>query len=163
MENKLLPIYKLRMVLLKMANSKYFNENRAMILRTSLAAQDYVLSGHYYEYDKKRMGQNFKTLPEYVSVHKKYNLPYDPNLFILLQGNINPGLVMDLSWSLQQDKIKGIVDENGNIKNSSGLPQSEVMHVYHNSSISGTPIDVIKTMKSEQLDQLVRLVQQKTR
>lgn len=163
MKTNLLPIYELRLILLKEANPKYFDTYRFQMLRTSLAAQDYVLSGHYYEYDKAKMGLNFKKLPEYTKVHKKYNIPYDPNLFVLPQGSVNPGLVMDLSWSLQQDIVKGITDHKGNILDANKLPLSEVMQVYHNSSISGCPMDVLTQKTPEQLRNLLSVVQQKTR
>lgn len=163
MKTNLLPIYKLRIILLKRANPHFFDRNRRNILRTSLAAQDYVQSGHYYEYDSRRMGVNFKQLPEYVAVHKKYNLPYLPELIVVEQNGVNPGLVMDLSWSLQQDKMHGIVDQKGNIVNAAALPSSEVLQVYHNTSVSGRPIDALKTMKPEQVKELIGLIQQKTR
>lgn len=162
MTKQLIPIYKLRVILLKTANPKYFDLNRTYILGSSFAAQDYVLSGHYYEYDK-RMGLNFKQLPEYTKVHKKYNLPYNPKLLIVTENTINPGLVMDLAWSLQQDKLKGIIDSEGNIINASKLQSSEVLQVYHNTSMSGYPINILKNMKSEQINQLLSLIQNKTR
>ena len=70
MKQKLLPIYDLRMQLLQKLNPKFYAENADTIRRSSLAAQDYFLSGTYREYDD-RMGTLFKKLPGYISVHKK--------------------------------------------------------------------------------------------
>ena len=53
METKLVPIYALRMLMLERLNPQFFAANADMILRTSLAAQDYILSGQYYEYDPR--------------------------------------------------------------------------------------------------------------
>ena len=45
MEQNLLPIYKLRMMFLEKINPTFFIKNADLIRRTSLAAQDYLLSG----------------------------------------------------------------------------------------------------------------------
>ena len=78
MKQKLLPIYDLRMQLLQKLNPKFYAENADTIRRSSLAAQDYFLSGTYREYDD-RMGTLFKKLPGYIGVHKKYKLTKKPS------------------------------------------------------------------------------------
>lgn len=154
METKLVPIYALRMLMLERLNPQFFAANADMILRTSLAAQDYILSGQYYEYDP-RTGRLFRKLPGYISIHKKYNLPYDPETSTLIPQSINPGLVMDLSWSFQTDKLNGIIDDRGNIRDTKRLGSSEVLQVYHNSSASGTPINALYKITKSQFEAMV--------
>lgn len=162
MEQNLLPIYALRMMLLEKLNPTFFNKNKKMILGSSLAAQDYYLSGKYYEYDR-RSGHMFMTMPDYIEVHHKYGLPYNPATSYRA-NNLNPGLVMDLANSLQTDKINGIINSDGSIKNIKTLPQSEVLKVYHNSSINGTPINALRTMTLSQIESmLVLLTKQKVK
>lgn len=158
MKQKLLPIYDLRMQLLQKLNPKFYAENADTIRRSSLAAQDYFLSGTYREYDD-RMGTLFKKLPGYISVHKKYKLPYNPSL----TTTVNPALVMDLAWSLRTDMINGVVDANGNIKSISLLPQSRVLHVYHNTKNNGMPINALFSLNSLQLEQMLIASQKRTR
>lgn len=154
METKLVPIYALRMLMLEQLNPNFFAANADMILRTSLAAQDYILSGQYYEYDP-RTGHMFKKLPSYINIHKKYNLPYDPENSMLIPHIINPGLVMDLSWAFQTDKLNGIIDDRGNISDAKRLGASEVLQVYHNSSTYGTPINALYKITKSQFETMV--------
>lgn len=163
MENKLVPIYALRVLLLQKLNPKYFEANKQLILRSSLAAQDYVLSGHYYEYNRDTMGQNFRRLPEYTKVHKKYNLPYDPEISVLVPQTIHPGLVMDLAWSLQHDKLRNIVDAKGNIKDTNKLTMSEVLQVYHNTNLSGTPVNALHMLNKIEIAKLLNTANQNTK
>lgn len=163
MGKELSPIYMLRVLLLEKANPEYFAKNKKLILGSSLAAQDYVLSGHYYEYDKGRMGLEFKNLPEYVKVHKKYHLPYNPNLLVLSTYSVNPGLVMDLAWSFQRDKLNGIIDERGEILDVNKLSLSEVLQVYHNTSMSGTPITAFRPLNAFQRSELIKQARQNTK
>lgn len=163
MENKLLPIYALRIKLLEKINPEFFIKNADMIKRTSLAAQDYVLSGTYKEYNRS-MGRTFKILPGYINVHKKYNLPYSPDTSALIPDMpLNPGLVMDLAWSLTTDKTNGIVDANGALKDVYQMPESEVLRVYHNSSASGTPINALYLMTITQVQTLLENLNQNTK
>ena len=163
MENNLLPIYMLRMLLLEKGNPKYFAANKDLILRTSLAAQDYVLSGGYYEYDKRTMGLEFRNLPKYTQVHQKYKLPCNPDILVLSAYSIHPGLVMDLSWSFQQDKTRNIVDSKGNILDENKLSMSEVLQVYHNTSISSRPIISFRALNAAQQSELLAKIRQKTK
>ncbi len=162
MKEKLIPIYALRMLFLKTVNPRFFNDNRSMIIKTSLAAQDYLLSGHYYEYDQ-RTGHLFKKLPEYIKVHRKYHIPYNQNLSISTHNYVNSGLVMDLAWSLQTDILNGIVDKKGNIKNPEQLYLSEVLHVYHNYASSGTPVCALRLLTSYQLQEILSIATNKSR
>ncbi len=159
MENKLLPIYALRMLLLQRVNPKFFAENADMIKRTSLAAQDYYLSGAYTEYHEY-MGRAFKSLPNYVNIHKKYNLPYNPAEYFVPANGLNTGLVMDLAWSLRTDIINGVVSPNGDIDDIRKMPLSEVLHVYHNTSASGTPINALYKITRFQAEQLLNTIHQ---
>lgn len=163
MDKKLVPIYELRVKLLEKLNPNFFKENYDLILRTSLAAQDYVLSGSYQEYDK-RMGRTYKRLPGYIQVHKKYKIPYNPEqLTSLVPGSVNSGLVMDLAWALRTDIINGIVDTQGNIKTPNKLPLSEVLQVYHNSYLSGTPSNAFSIYPPSQIQGILKSVCVKTR
>ena len=158
MKQKLLPIYELRIQLLRAMNPKFYTANADMIRRSSLAAQDYVLSGTYQEYDT-RMGTLFKTLPGYINIHKKYHLPYNPES----TAPINPGLVMDLAWSLRADMINGVVDKTGKLKNISLLPESRVLRVYHNSKFNGTPSVALSILPRHRIEDMLLATHQYTR
>lgn len=161
METKLAPIFTLRVMCLEKISPRYFATNAEMIKRTSLAAQDYVLSKDYLEYSPY-MGLNFKELPKYVAVHKKYNLPYVPKETLLKLGGINPGLVMDLAQSFRKDTLDNIIDECGNIITPNRIYFSEVMKTYHNSTASGIPVDALRNIGPTQLEQMLTTIQ-KTR
>lgn len=133
-----------------------------MIRRTSLAAQDYVLSGTCEEYDP-RLGHMFKSMPGYINVHKKYHLPYNPNAISPATATLNPGLVMDLAWSLRTDMINHVIDANGGILNPRRLAASHVLRVYHNTRSSGTPANALYLLKPSQLKQMVANAYQKTK
>lgn len=158
METKLSPIFMLRAQCLQKLNPYFYNKNDKLINASSLAAQDYVFSGTHMEYSKN-MGLAFHHLPGYMAVHKKYNLPYNPDSCIIPAGGIHPGLVMDLAWSFQQDALHSIIDGHGNIIAPEKLTQSEVLHVYHNSGALGVPIDALKTITRYQFNQMVKSVQ----
>ncbi|MBO8407086.1 MAG: hypothetical protein IAC77_01335 [Proteobacteria bacterium] len=149
METKLMPIFALRAMLLKRISPQSFARNADLIKRTSLAAQDYVRSGKFYEYDR-RTGYAFRQLPGYIDVHKRYNIPYNPSSSPLDAGIVNPGLVMDLAWALNSDMLANIVDRNGNIIAPDRLFSSEVLQVYHNSSGYGVPIDAFNAIQRTQ-------------
>ena len=157
MTKELIPIFKLRSMLLQQVCPYYFAKHSDLILRTSLAAQDYVKSGKFYEYDS-RTGQTFKTLPNYINIHKKYDLPYTPTAEVY-EMILNPGLVMDLAWSLNTDQLHKIVDENGNILAQRRLYESEVLHVYHNSPAHGIPLDAFLRMQRTEQDKLIANLQ----
>lgn len=161
METKLVPIFTLRAMCLEKISPRYFATNAEMIKGTSLAAQDYVLSKDYLEYSPY-MGLNFKELPKYVAVHKKYNLPYAPNERLLGAGGINPGLVMDLAQSFHKDTLDKIIDDRGNIIAPNKIYFSEVMKTYHNSTASGVPIDALRNIEPSQLEAMLTNIQ-KTR
>lgn len=162
MNEKLVPILALRLILLEKLKPQFVKENYKMILGSSLAAQDYILSGHYHEYDQ-RMGKLFKKLPEYIKVHQKYKLPYNPTQINQKNQIINPGLVMDLAWSFRTDIINGLVDSAGNIQDVTKIPSSEVLKVYHNSSEYGVPSDALYVLPPSQLRQIINQVRQKTK
>ena len=149
METKLMPIFALRAMLLQQAGPQCFARNHDLIIRTSLAAQDYVRSGKFYEYDR-RTGHAFKQLPGYIAVHKRYNIPYNPTSSQLGLSTVNPGLVMDLAWALNSDMLANIVDRNGNIIAPDRLFSSEVLRVYHNSNAYGVPIDAFNAIQRPQ-------------
>ncbi len=159
MNTILVPIYELRVKLLEKINPHFFKNNYDLILRTSLAAQDYVLSGNYHEYDP-RMGHAYKTLPGYIKVHQKYKIPYNPEL---PQNCVNSGLVMDLAWAFRIDLINGVIDEKGNIRNTNALPTSEVLQVYHNSHLSGTPSTAFSIYPPSQIQYILNNVCRRTR
>ena len=159
METKLMPIFALRAMLLQQAGPQCFARNHDLITRTSLAAQDYVRSGKFYEYDR-RTGHAFKQLPGYIAVHKRYNIPYNPTSSQLGLSTVNPGLVMDLAWSLRTDIINGVVSPNGDIDDIRKMPLSEVLHVYHNTSASGTPINALYKITRFQAEQLLNTIHQ---
>lgn len=157
METQLLPIFTLRKALLQRINPRFFARNEDYITKTSLAAQDYFLSGAYGEYDRYTMGHAFKNLPGYVAVHKKYQLPYSPNAPIGMPQEINSGLVMDLTWSFGTDIFNNIIDRGGNIKKPEILHNSEVLQVYHNSEISGVPATALKLLLPSELGQMLAM------
>ena len=160
MQDKLIPIYAIRMMFLEKLNPRFFAANYELIRRTSLAAQDYVMSGDYQEYNLN-MGRMFKLLPGYIAVHKKYNLPYNPTL--AMSGPVNSGLVMDLAWSLHQDIVGSVVTDTGDVTDVSKLPQSEVLRVYHNSSIHGTPVGALYTLLPWQVDKILNTARAQSR
>ena len=163
MQKALVPIYALPIMLLEKVNPKFFAANSDLILRSSLAAQDYYLSGRYYEYDH-RTGRLFKKLPGYISVHREYNLPYNPNTIMLDSPGIHPGLVMDLAYSFQTDKLNNIIDANGDVKDINTLPSSEILHVYHNSQSSGVPVNALRFITPSQLEKMLAMARnQKTK
>ena len=162
MEQNLLPIYKLRMMFLEKINPTFFIKNADLIRRTSLAAQDYLLSGAYDEY-KFMMGRHFRNLPGYIAVHKKYNLPYNPYVMTPENTTLNPGLVMDLANSLNTDIINLVVNSKGEITDMRNLPKSEVLRVYHNSQNNGTPINVLQYVPMFQIERMMLASRQITR
>lgn len=159
METKLTPIFTLRKILLQRINPGFFARHQDYITKTSLAAQDYFLSGAYGEYDRYSMGQAFKNLPGYVDVHKKYQLPYNPHAPIGTPQEINSGLVMDLTWSYGKDVFNNIIDRGGNILRPETLHNSEVLQVYHNSEISGVPATALKFLLPSELKQILAMVE----
>lgn len=163
METKLKPIYRLRELLLEKLNPHFYVANAKYIRLTSLAAQDYVLSGNFSEYNHTKMGRAFKNLPGYVAVHKKYNIPYDPYLPMSPVGGINAGLVMDLAWSFDMDCKNLIIDANGNILDTGELPRSEVLHVYHNSGVSAVPVSGLNILMPSELKKIIQIASQNVR
>lgn len=164
MQKTLVPIFQLRELCLQKLNSTLFNKEFEIIHNSALAAQDYILSGRFTTEYNPRMGMAFKRLPGYIAVHQKYNLPYNPDTTTPNTTRLNPGLVMDLAHAYHDDIINGIIDRQGNIRNISRLPQSEVMAVYHNSAIYGTPANAFQLMTSTQFQKmLTQSVQQHTR
>ena len=144
MEQKLLPIYTLRIMFLEKLNPIFFSKNAELIYRTSMAAQDYFLSGAYKEYNNN-MGHLFKTLPGYIAIHNKYNLPYDP-YSVKYAAILNPGLVMDLTWSLKTDITNTVVNKNGSINATDKLPQYQPSgNQPHGGSfpVSGNPVSPV--------------------
>ena len=162
METKLMPIFALRAMLLQQASPQCFARNHDLITRTSLAAQDYLLSGAYDEY-KFMMGRHFRNLPGYIAVHKKYNLPYNPYVMTPENTTLNPGLVMDLANSLNTDIINLVVNSKGEITDMRKLPESEVLRVYHNSQNNGTPINVLQFVPMFQIERMMLASRQITR
>lgn len=158
MQTELVPIFKLRETLLQMINPDFFASESALIHRSSLAAQDYVLSGAFAEY-KPYMGRTFRHLAGYVAVHQKYFLPYNPYV-TNERTRLHPGLVMDLAWSFNTDRTNGIIDANGNIRDSARLPESQVLAVYHNSARSGTPLHALNNLMPSTL---AKINEQKTK
>ncbi len=151
MNTELVPIFKLRQLCLALVNPAFYAKNADLIYRASLAAQDYIFSGASREY-QTYLKDNFQTLPGYVAVHQKYNLT----------GLVNPNLVMDLMWGFKTDNINGIIDMRGNIKNTAILPKSRIMGTYHNSDLSGIPINAFK-LYPEQIEKLLITAQQHTK
>ncbi len=149
MNTELAPIFKLRELCLAVVNPAFFAKHANLIHRSALAAQDYIFSGASREY-MSYMGTNFHDLPEYNKIHTKYDL----------DDRVNHSLVMDLAWSFRTDNINGIIDTRGNIKNTALLQQSRIMGVYHNSAISGTPINAFKLYPERTLE-LLQKAQQK--
>lgn len=158
METKLAPIFKLRIICLKQTNPQYYETHKKQIRNSSLAAQDYVLSGKIYEY-RPYMEKNFKELPEYIKIHKKYSLPFKPDEIILTNNDVNSGLVMDLSWSFEKDRTHLIIDEKGNIINPEKIYDSEVLKVYHNSNASGIPADALKEISPTAIIKIIKTAQ----
>ena len=161
MKQELLPIYALRMMFLEKINPQFFVQNADLIRRTSLAAQDYFMSGTYKEYDA-RSGRMFRTQPGYIAIHQKYNLPYsttiNPSTAVL-----NPGLVMDLTWALKTDITNNIVHPNGDIDSINKLPESEVLQVYHNARQYGIPINAMYMLMPSQIEKMMADARTKTR
>lgn len=151
MTTELAPIFKLRELCLATVNPAFYDKNADVIRRASLAAQEYLFSGTSNEY-KSYMGTNFHDLPGYRAIYTKYDLT----------DVTNKNLIMDLAWSFKSDKINGIIDTQDNIKNPVTLYLSRIMGVYHNSSISGIPINAFK-LYPERIDKLLMLAQQKTK
>ncbi len=151
MTTELAPIFKLRELCLALVNPKFYAKNADLIHRSSLAAQDYIFSGAAREY-QSYMKSSFHALPGYVAVHHKYNL----------KDNVNPNLVMDLTWSFKNDCINGIIDVHGNIKNYATLYNSRFMRIYHNTDLSGIPINAFR-LYPEQIERLLKQAEQKTR
>lgn len=151
MTTELAPIFKLRELCLAVINPKFYAENADLIHRASLAAQEYVFSGASREYHAY-MGNKFHDLPGYVKIHEKYDIA----------DKVNPNLVMDLAWGFKSDCLSGIIDVHGNIKNRATLNNSRIMGVYHNTTISGTPINAFK-LYPERIEKLLFQAQQQTK
>lgn len=151
MKIKLAPIFQLRELCLALLNPIFFAKHANLIHRAALAAQEYIFSGASREY-MSYMGKQFHDLPEYRKIYDKYEL----------NGIVNPNLVMDLAWSFRSDKLNGIIDKDGNITNLATLSKSRIMGVYHNSDISGTPINAFK-LYPERATELLSAIQQKTK
>ena len=145
METKLMPIFELRAMCLKTLSPQYYARNADLIRRTSLAAQDYVLSGDIYEINPVSWS-SFKNLPGYTKVHAKYNLPYTTHANPFESTGLNPGLVMDLAQALKTDELRNIIDSHGNIINPNNLMYSKVLRIYHNSAMSGIPVMALKNV-----------------
>lgn len=145
METKLMPIFELRAACLQNLSPKYYAQNADLIRRTSLAAQDYVISGNIYEYNNINGAISFDKLPEYINVHAKYNLPFNAFARPFEQNGLNPGLVMDLAQALKSDELNNIIDTRGNIINTNKLFSSKVLRIYHNSPmLSGIPLFALR-------------------
>ena len=152
MQKQLLPIFQLRELCLAAINPTFYQQNATMIHNSSLAAQDYLLSGTYKREYQSHMGRNFKHLPGYRKIHEKYSIPYNPHATDPDNKFINPGLVMDLAWSFNTDVVNGIIDTNGNIRNRATLPHSQVLGAYHCSATSGTPSSAFRLLLPSQMD-----------
>lgn len=155
MQTTLIPIFQIRELCLQKLNPILFQKEYKIIHNSALAAQDYILSGAFKEYNP-RMGLSFKRLPGYIAVHKKYNLPYSPDASIRESIQLNPGLVMDLAYAFNQDITNGIIDAHGNIRKPEALGQSEVMSVYHNQATHGEPAIAFRLMTPSQITQMLR-------
>lgn len=151
MITELAPIFKLRELCLALINPNFYEKNADLIHRASLAAQEYAFSGASREYHAY-MGNQFQDLPEYVKVHKKYEI----------LDKVNPNLIMDLAWGFKSDCLSGIIDVRGNIKNYATLYKSRIMGAYHNTPISGIPINAFK-LYPEMTEKLLTQAQQKTK
>ncbi len=152
MQTQLLPIFQLRELCLAAINPVFYQQNATMIRNSSLAAQDYLLSGTYKREYHSHLGRNFKHLPGYRKIHEKYSIPYNPYATSHDDESINPGLVMDLAWSFNTDIVNGIIDANGNIRNRATLPNSQVLGAYHCSAMSGTPSSAFRLLLPSQMD-----------
>ena len=159
MQTQLLPIFQLRELCLAAINPTFYKQNAELIRRSALAAQDYILNGIYHREYHTHIGRNFKHLPGYKEVHKKYDIPYDPYNTAGNPTAINPGLVMDLAWSFNSDTINGIISPQGDIKNPARLRDSEIMAVYHCSPVSGTPASAFTLLVPSQMDKLIASAQ----
>lgn len=151
MNTELAPIFKLRELCLAAVNPVFYAKHADLIHRSSLAAQAYVFSGKHNEYNTY-MANNFHELEGYKSVHIEYELV----------GQVNPNLVMDLVFSFKHDRIMGIIDVQGNIKNRATLRNSRILGTYHNSDLSGIPNSVFKLFP-ERIDKLIIKAEQHTK
>lgn len=159
METKIVPIFQLRILCLQTINPVYYTNNKDMIIRATLAAQDYIFSGKFNEYNRT-MGKNFENLPGYRAVHKKYQLRYTyHNSTTSRSVGVNPGLVMDLAYSFHLDSYRSIINKRGEIINSKKLYLSEVLNVYNNDANSGIPMDALKKISEEQFAKILYATQ----
>ncbi len=152
---ELVSIFHIRALLLREMNPRFYAQNADIIFRSSLAAQDYVMSGTYAkEYTAPVGRQAFRSLPGYIAVHQKYNLPYSPTASVRESTTLHPGLVMDLAWAFTQDLKANIIDSKGDM-NIARLGQSEVLSVYHNSPASGVPVEKFNSISLNNFSKLM--------
>ena len=148
-------IFHIRALLLREMNPRFYTQNADIIFRSSLAAQDYVMSGTYAKEHTAPAGrQVFKTLPGYIAIHQKYNLPYNPSASVRESTVLHPGLVMDLAWAFTQDLKTNIIDAQGDV-NVARLAQSEVLAVYHNTPASGVPVEKFHSISLNSFSKLM--------
>jgi len=164
MESTMAPIFSLRAMFLRKLHPAQYSNMEKYVLQTSLAAQDYVLSGMYREYDIEKNKTSFKKLPGYVAIHEKYNIPYDPDAPFNNAGNmVGTDLVMNLAWALNHDINNEIVDPYGEFLYSQQLMTSEVLHVPHTPVSNKIPRDILKTISPLDLQKLLVLASQRMR
>lgn len=158
--DNLVTIFQLRALLLREMNPRFYAQNADIILRSSMAAQDYVISGTYgKEYTAPVGRQAFRSLPGYIKVHNKYDLPYNSNASVREATVLHPGLVMDLAWAFTQDLNTHIIDAQGDV-NIGRLEHSEVLSVYHNTPASGIPAEGIKQISLNTFNKLMKQTKQ---
>ena len=135
MQTELMDIFKLRANLLKRTDPDFYKENEYQIKQSSLAAQDYYLSGNYSNRPRKQDFVLFQDIPEYNKVHTKYHLDF--NMLIANNSNyIDMRVIMFLTQALSRDIKNKIISEYGQFFTDSYddiYRHSKVLYIAHES------------------------------
>ena len=138
MDTQLLGIFDIRAALFRRCNLKFYKQHEQDVINSSLAAQDFCLSGDLDGFDPNAM-----TSPQmflYAQLHADYFVPYK---------YMETGLVFDLAMALQSDIKSGLLGPDGKIVKPELLSSSNVLRVYHESEDSGIPVTALNRMKPQ--------------
>lgn len=144
MQTQLWEVFALRQFLLKKANPNFNDE---LLTRSSLATQDWILSGNFFKSiplikDSVCLGD----LPGYCDLSDKYELDFG---FYPLDG-VNPGMPLCLANAYLRDYAYDRITKQGEIKvrTKAQLMKLDVLYVFQNSNKLGIARDAAKQYSS---------------
>lgn len=172
----------MRAALLKQEKPKLFSKHYRKVIRSSMAAQDYVLSGQYsiavqsqgarkiyplwdrpgYKENGAQYGFRYYTVPSAITFTPEYYAPNpapaDKTMYMIRCDELHAGLIWELAESFHNDVENGIITPTGKIKNLKLLPQSEVLRSYHNRE-NWKASRMLKRLQPEQVQVLLAWMQ----